>query len=55
MSMSRAAPPLPPPATDEESMLAGTAARREKNSRLACQIRITPQLDGLVVRIPERQ
>jgi 2Fe-2S ferredoxin len=36
-------------------MLAGTAARRKKNSRLACQIRITPQLDGLVVRIPERQ
>ena len=46
---------LPPPATDEENMLTGTAARREKNSRLACQIRITPQLDGLVVRIPERQ
>lgn len=46
---------LPPPAADEESMLAGTAARRKKNSRLACQIRITPQLDGLVVRIPERQ
>jgi 2Fe-2S ferredoxin len=46
---------LPPPATDEESMLTGTAAKREKNSRLACQIRITPALDGLVVRMPERQ
>jgi 2Fe-2S ferredoxin len=46
---------LPPPAADEERMLAGTAARRAKNSRLACQIRITPELDGLVVRMPDRQ
>lgn len=46
---------LPPPAADEESMLAGTAARRDKNSRLACQIKISPALDGLVVRMPERQ
>lgn len=46
---------LPPPAADEESMLTGTAALREQNSRLACQIKITPALDGLVVRMPERQ
>lgn len=46
---------LPPPAADEESMLAGTAAKRAQNSRLACQIRITPELDGLVVRMPDRQ
>ena len=25
------------------------------NSRLSCQIRVTPELDGLVVRTPERQ
>ena len=25
------------------------------NSRLACQIRIRPELDGLVVTTPERQ
>ncbi len=25
------------------------------NSRLSCQIKVTPDLDGLVVRIPERQ
>jgi 2Fe-2S ferredoxin len=25
------------------------------NSRLACQIRLTDKLDGLVVRLPERQ
>lgn len=47
--------PLPPIADDEEAMLAGTAASREVNSRLGCQIRLTPELDGLVVRIPERQ
>jgi 2Fe-2S ferredoxin len=47
--------PLPPPAADEEAMLAGTAAAREANSRLGCQITLTPELDGLVVRMPERQ
>jgi 2Fe-2S ferredoxin len=36
-------------------MLSGTAAKRLKNSRLACQIRITPALDGLVLRIPDKQ
>lgn len=46
---------LPPPAADEEIMLAGTAAQRESNSRLACQLRLGPELDGLVVRVPERQ
>lgn len=46
---------LPPPAADEERMLSGTAAKRRRNSRLACQIRITPELDGLVVRVPDRQ
>ena len=46
---------LPPIAADEESMLTGTAAKRGKNSRLACQIKITPAIDGLVVRMPDRQ
>ena len=27
----------------------------KENSRLACQIRVTPALDGLVVRTPARQ
>jgi len=44
---------LPPPAADEETMLAGTAAQRQANSRLACQLKLGPELDGLVVRIPE--
>jgi 2Fe-2S ferredoxin len=46
---------LPAPTAEEADMLGGTAARRGKNSRLACQIRITPSLDGLVLRIPDKQ
>ncbi len=44
-----------PPDTDEECMLEGTAAKRRKNSRLACQIKVTPAIDGLVLRVPDRQ
>ncbi len=25
------------------------------NSRLSCQIKVTKELDGLIVRVPERQ
>ena len=39
----------------EGDMLECTAADRTANSRLSCQIRMTPELDGLVVNIPERQ
>ena len=46
---------LPPVTAEEENMLCGTAAKRGKNSRLACQIRITPALDGVVLRIPDKQ
>jgi 2Fe-2S ferredoxin len=46
---------LPPLTAEEENMLGGTAAKRAKNSRLACQIPITPALDGLVLRIPDKQ
>ncbi|TQF43954.1 ferredoxin [Bradyrhizobium sp. UNPF46] len=42
-------------AGDEDALLDGTAAERRPNSRLSCQINITPELDGLVVRLPERQ
>jgi len=27
----------------------------KENSRLSCQIKVTDELDGLVVRTPERQ
>jgi 2Fe-2S ferredoxin len=38
----------------EESML-DFAENVEANSRLSCQIRVTPELDGLIVRLPESQ
>ena len=38
----------------EESML-DFAENVEANSRLSCQIRVTEELDGLVVRMPESQ
>jgi len=42
--------------SDEEgALLDGTASERQPNSRLSCQIKITPELDGLVLRLPERQ
>jgi ferredoxin, 2Fe-2S len=40
---------------DEDELLAGAAAERRAGSRLSCQIKITPELDGLVLRLPERQ
>jgi 2Fe-2S ferredoxin len=40
---------------DEDALLDGTACERQANSRLSCQIKITPELDGLVLRLPERQ
>jgi 2Fe-2S ferredoxin len=38
----------------EESML-DFAQNVEPNSRLSCQIKVTDQLDGLIVRMPEEQ
>lgn len=46
---------LRPPAADELDMLTGVAAERRPTSRLSCQISMTPELDGIVVHIPERQ
>ncbi len=46
---------LPPPSAAELDMLAHVAAERRPGSRLACQIKATPALDGLVVTLPERQ
>jgi 2Fe-2S ferredoxin len=40
---------------EEDALLDGTASERQPHSRLSCQIRITPELDGLVLRLPERQ
>ncbi len=46
---------LPPPGETEEALLDSTAAERLPNSRLSCQIKMTPALDGLVLRLPEVQ
>ncbi|MFT4279057.1 MAG: 2Fe-2S iron-sulfur cluster-binding protein [Rhodopseudomonas sp.] len=46
---------LPPVDGNEDDLLDGTAAERLPNSRLSCQIKLTDDLDGLVVRIPDRQ
>jgi 2Fe-2S ferredoxin len=46
---------LPPPGADEAAMLEMTAAPRSADSRLACQIVLTTELDGLQARLPDRQ
>ena len=43
-----------PPDIMEEDML-DFAWEGKPNSRLSCQIKVSDELDGLVVRIPERQ
>lgn len=43
------------PGEDESDMLDCTASERRANSRLSCQIEISPKLDGLVVHLPESQ
>lgn len=46
---------LPPPQADELAMLECTASERRPTSRLACQIRLDADLQGLVVELPEFQ
>jgi 2Fe-2S ferredoxin len=46
---------IPPKTCEEEEMLEGTAEEPTEYSRLSCQIRVTPELDGIVVRIPSSQ
>lgn len=43
-----------PPSEMEEDMLDFAFDVRE-NSRLSCQIPVTAELDGLIVRVPEKQ
>jgi 2Fe-2S ferredoxin len=45
---------LVPPAADEAAMLE-CAVEPKAASRLTCQIAVTPELDGLVVRLPVSQ
>lgn len=46
---------LPPPVADETDMLDFAASPVEAGSRLSCQIPLTADLDGLVVRLPASQ
>lgn len=46
---------LPPPRADETDMLDFAASPVEATSRLSCQVQLTPELDGLVVRLPPTQ
>lgn len=46
---------LPAAAEGELGMLAHVAAERRPNSRLACQIKASAAIDGLVVHLPETQ
>jgi 2Fe-2S ferredoxin len=39
----------------EEAMLDSTVCERRVESRLSCEIKVTSELDGLVVRLPPRQ
>lgn len=48
--------PLLPPANDtEEAVLEISAVERQPTSRLSCQIKVADNLDGLIVRMPEKQ
>jgi 2Fe-2S ferredoxin len=40
---------------EENALLDGVATERQPGSRLSCQIKIEQGLDGLVLRLPERQ
>lgn len=44
-----------PASADEDDLLEGVSSERKPTSRLSCQIVVTPELDGLVVRLPESQ
>ncbi len=46
---------LPPPAQNELDMLDNVAAERRPNSRLACQIKAGPALNGGRVILPPNQ
>ena len=48
-------PLLPPMDENQDAMLDSTASERQSNSRLSCQISVVPELDGLIVRMPETQ
>jgi len=44
-----------PPRQDMEEQMLDFAQNLKPNSRLSCQIKVTPALDGLIVRTPKTQ
>lgn len=44
-----------PPASEMEKDMLECVLEPEPNSRLSCQINVTDELDGLVVKLPESQ
>jgi 2Fe-2S ferredoxin len=44
-----------PEASKDEKEMIDCALHVQENSRLSCQIHVTPELDGLVIRLPESQ
>ncbi len=44
---------LPPPGEQEKDTLDVGVMNTQPNSRLTCQITITPELDGLTIRLPK--
>jgi 2Fe-2S ferredoxin len=46
---------LPAITEEQDALLDGTASDRLPTSRLSCQIKVEPELDGLVLRLPGRQ
>jgi 2Fe-2S ferredoxin len=46
---------IPPAKDNEKFMLSIAAEGPEANSRLSCQIKMTEDLDGIIVRLPGKQ
>jgi 2Fe-2S ferredoxin len=46
---------LPPINAVEDAMLDSVSDERKKNSRLSCQLSVTPEFEGLVLYLPRCQ
>jgi ferredoxin, 2Fe-2S len=46
---------IPPAKDNEKFMLSIAAEGPESNSQLSCQIKMTEELDGIIVRLPGKQ
>ena len=46
---------IPGPAANEKFMVSIAAEGPAANSRLSCQIKMTEELDGIIVRLPAKQ